>query len=57
MEDDPDESLMEAEDQSSMSLFSDYPAGSVSDANVSGEGQNTIGKYAFTAWDFSFPLY
>ncbi|XP_045338641.1 serine-protein kinase ATM isoform X2 [Leopardus geoffroyi] len=43
VEDDPDESLMEAEDQSSMSLFSDYPAASVSDANVSGEGQNTIG--------------
>ncbi|GAB5577043.1 serine-protein kinase ATM isoform X1 [Prionailurus iriomotensis] len=43
VEDDPDESLMEAEDQSSMSLFSDYPAGSVSDANASGEGQSTIG--------------
>eukprot|EP00071_Canis_lupus_P020251 XP_013968668.1 serine-protein kinase ATM isoform X1 [Canis lupus familiaris] len=43
MEDDTDDNLMEMEDQSSMNLFSDSPAGSASDANVSGEGQSTIG--------------
>ncbi|KAF6332533.1 ATM serine/threonine kinase [Rhinolophus ferrumequinum] len=41
--DETDESLMEMENQSLRSLFSDYPAGSVSDANESGESQLTIG--------------
>lgn len=54
MEDDTDDNLMEMEDQSSMNLFSDSPAGSASDANVSGEGQSTIGKYIFPAWDFFY---
>ncbi|XP_037361576.1 serine-protein kinase ATM [Talpa occidentalis] len=42
MEDESDENLMEVEDQSSMSQFSDYSA-SVSDVNESGESQVTIG--------------
>lgn len=50
--DETDESLMEMENQSLMSLFRDYPAGSVSDANESGESQLTIGKNIFTVWDF-----
>ncbi|KAM5227129.1 serine-protein kinase ATM isoform 3-T8 [Hipposideros larvatus] len=41
--DDSDESLMEMENQSSMSPFNDYPTSSVSDANESGESQLTIG--------------
>lgn len=41
--DDADENLMEAQDSSSTSLFSDYPASSLSDANDSGENQSTVG--------------
>lgn len=48
MENDTDENVKEMENQSSMSLFNDYPASSVSDANESGESQLTIGKYIFT---------
>ncbi|XP_066103499.1 serine-protein kinase ATM [Saccopteryx bilineata] len=40
---DPDEKVMDVENQSFMSLFNDYPASSVSDANESGESQLTIG--------------
>lgn len=54
MEDDPDENLMEVEDQSSMNLFTDAPAGGTSDAAVSGDSQSAFGKYAFTAWGFHF---
>nr|XP_058924231.1 serine-protein kinase ATM isoform X3 [Kogia breviceps] len=43
VEDGTDENLMEMEDQSSMSLFNDYPASSAVDANESGESQITIG--------------
>uniref|UniRef100_A0A2K6FTV4 non-specific serine/threonine protein kinase n=1 Tax=Propithecus coquereli TaxID=379532 RepID=A0A2K6FTV4_PROCO len=43
MEDDTSGNLMEVEDQSSMNLFNDYPASSVSDANEPGESQSTIG--------------
>ncbi|KAG8508008.1 Serine-protein kinase ATM, partial [Galemys pyrenaicus] len=43
MEDDSDENLMEVEDQSTMNLFNDYSASSVSDVNESGETQITIG--------------
>ncbi|XP_036115893.1 serine-protein kinase ATM isoform X3 [Molossus molossus] len=43
MEDDSDENVKDIENQSSMSLFNDYPASSVSDANESGESQLTIG--------------
>jgi len=39
-EDDPDENLMEVEDQSSMNLFSDPGA---SEAGMSGDGQSTFG--------------
>lgn len=38
------ENLMEAQDPSSSSLFSAYPASTVSDANDSGEIQSTVGK-------------
>ena len=57
VEDCTDENLMEMEDQSSMSLFNDYPASSVIDANESGESQITIGKYTSTARDFFFYLF
>ncbi|XP_057606316.1 serine-protein kinase ATM isoform X6 [Hippopotamus amphibius kiboko] len=43
VEDDTDENLTGMEDQSSLSLFNDYPASSVIDANESGESQITIG--------------
>ncbi|XP_048073164.2 serine-protein kinase ATM isoform X2 [Ursus arctos] len=43
LEDEADENLMEVEDQSSMTLFSDYPPGSSSDAPMSGDGQSTFG--------------
>ncbi|XP_075858601.1 serine-protein kinase ATM isoform X1 [Microcebus murinus] len=43
MEDDTNGNLMEVEDQSSMNLFNDNPASSVSDANEPGESQSTIG--------------
>lgn len=45
MEEDTDENIMRMEDRSSMSLFNDYPASSVTDANESGKSQITIGKY------------
>ncbi|ELK38230.1 Serine-protein kinase ATM [Myotis davidii] len=41
--DDTDENVKEMENQSSMSVFTSYPASSVSDANESGESQLTIG--------------
>nr|XP_019570457.1 PREDICTED: serine-protein kinase ATM isoform X1 [Rhinolophus sinicus]XP_019570459.1 PREDICTED: serine-protein kinase ATM isoform X1 [Rhinolophus sinicus]XP_019570460.1 PREDICTED: serine-protein kinase ATM isoform X1 [Rhinolophus sinicus]XP_019570461.1 PREDICTED: serine-protein kinase ATM isoform X1 [Rhinolophus sinicus] len=47
--DETDESLMEIENQSLRSLFNDYPAGSVSDANESGESQLTIGAMSALA--------
>ncbi|XP_037697256.1 serine-protein kinase ATM isoform X2 [Choloepus didactylus] len=43
MKDDIDENLMEVDDQSSMNLIDEYPANNASDANESGESQNTIG--------------
>lgn len=39
-----DENLMEAQGPSSSSLFSSYPASTVSDSNDSGENQSTVGK-------------
>lgn len=54
VEDDIDENIKEMENQSSMSLFNDYPASSVSDANETGESQLTIGKYIFTLWNFFY---
>lgn len=54
MEDNTNENLMEMENQSSMSICSDFPASSVSDANESGESQLTLGKYKFTVWDFFY---
>ncbi|XP_011366455.1 serine-protein kinase ATM isoform X2 [Pteropus vampyrus] len=42
-EDNTNENLMEMENQLSMSVCSDFPASSVSDANESGESQLTIG--------------
>lgn len=44
MKDAADENLIEAQSPSSSSLFSGYPASTVSDANDSGENQSTVGK-------------
>ncbi|XP_029417756.1 serine-protein kinase ATM isoform X1 [Nannospalax galili] len=43
IEDDTEENLMEAQGSTSMSMFSDCPASTVSDASDSGENQNAIG--------------
>ncbi|ERE76122.1 serine-protein kinase ATM-like protein [Cricetulus griseus] len=43
VKEDADENLMEAQGPSSTSLFSDYPASTLNDANDSGENQSTVG--------------
>lgn len=44
VKDTTNENLMEAQGPSSSSLFSGYPAATVSDTNDSGEIQSTVGK-------------
>ncbi|KAK7810840.1 LOW QUALITY PROTEIN: hypothetical protein U0070_020005 [Myodes glareolus] len=46
------ENLMEAQGPSSSSLFSGYPASTVSDANDSGEIQSTVGAMSLLAADY-----
>ncbi|KAH0500698.1 Serine-protein kinase ATM [Microtus ochrogaster] len=52
MKDAADENLMEAQGPSSSSLFSGYPASTVSDANDSGENQSTVGAMSLLAADY-----
>ncbi|XP_052616393.1 serine-protein kinase ATM isoform X2 [Peromyscus californicus insignis] len=52
VKDDADENLMEAQGPSFTSLFSDYSASTVSDANDAGENQSTVGAMSPLTADY-----